>query len=86
MEKIILVEIRPKIFQTKLLCAKAHKLRKERTRACEELTEPGQYVNFLHIRNNFVVILRSVLVRFYWIGLETTFEGHRSIVLIDKEL
>ena len=37
------------------------------------------------MRNNSVVILRSVLVRFYRTGDETAFERNRCRVLIDKE-
>ena len=45
----------------------------------------GQYTNFLLMRNNSVVILRAVLVRFHRTGEETGFERHHSRVLIDKE-
>ena len=45
----------------------------------------GQYANFLLIRNNSVVILRPVVIRFYRTGEETAFERHCSRVLIDKE-
>ena len=62
------------------------KLRKRKEDKSRRKTDgTGQYANFVLMRNNSVVILRPVLVKFYRTGEETAFERHRSRVLINKE-
>ena len=86
MEKVIMLEIRTQILPSRLLCAKACKIKKKKKDKSLRVTDKtGQYATFLPMRNSSVVILRPVLVRFYRTGEETVFERHRSRVLINKE-
>ena len=80
-----MLKIRSYILQTKLLCAKAYKVKNQGEYSLRGTDRIGQYANFLLMGNNSVVIQRPVLVRFYRNGEETAFERHRSRVLIDKE-